>query len=408
MTVRYSAGAGRLPISNPIHSKPQLTMKKNSIFTKLRFYTALSSVMLLNLNIFGLSLRSFCSPGFNCHGCPLATFACPIGVMTFGSAVRQLPLMAVAFVLAVGALSGRFICGFFCPFGWFQDMLYKIPGAKITLPRFMNWFKYAFLLFFVFLLPFLFGFEQSGYVALPDTVINKGLYGDVDLTVLVQNKSEKTVKAPAVDVVYLDKETKEEIYRKKHNFPEIIIAPGKKLELPPIKAPNKLAVADILISSPQSKVNQTPKYDLYFCRICPNGSLTASLPAHLTKNSEEENIYSASSWFSLRFIILYIFIILMILSSRPFCRTMCPLGAIYGLTTRLSLARFEFNEETCIDCGLCDKICPVNLDVRKEIGKMECIACGDCIRKCPKNCLSRNFLGNNKSQFQNYGQPHSE
>ena len=126
--------------------------KKDNIFFKLRFYTATFSTMLLNLNVFGLSLRGFCSPGFNCHGCPWATFACPIGVMSFSSGVRQLPLMAIAFVLAIGAVSGRLVCGFICPFGWFQDILYKIPGAKIKLPRFINWFKYAFLILFVFLL----------------------------------------------------------------------------------------------------------------------------------------------------------------------------------------------------------------------------------------------------------------
>lgn len=367
--------------------------KKDNIFTKIRFYTAAFSTLLLNLNIFGLSLRSFCSPGFNCHGCPLASFACPIGVITFGSAVRQLPLMAIAFVLAIGAIVGRLICGFFCPFGWFQDLLYKIPGAKIKLPRFMNWFKYGFLVLFVFLLPYIFGFEQSGYLALPEPKINKGEYGDLKVTVILENKGEKTVAAPSVNVVYIDQETKKEIYRKVHKFPKLAIPPHKSLELPIIYAPNKLGFADILLSSPQSKVFQNPKYDLYFCKICPNGSLTASLPAKMTSASTDA-IYTGGSWFSLRFIILYMFLILMILSSRPFCRTMCPLGAMYGLTAKLSLARFKFNQETCIDCGLCDKVCPVGLNVRKEIGGMECIACGDCIRKCPKDCLSRHFLGN--------------
>lgn len=379
-------------------------MKKQNIFTKLRFYTAAFATFLLNLNIFGLSLRSFCSPGFNCHGCPWATFACPIGVMTFGSAIRQLPLMAIAFVLAIGAIFGRLICGFFCPFGWFQDLLYKIPGAKIKLPRFMNWFKYAFLLLLVFLLPYLLGFEQSGYLSISDYVVNKGLSGDVDLAVSIKNIGNKPVKSPSVEVVFINKKTQEEIYRKKHDFANLTIKPGEKQALPSISAPNKLAIADILISSPQSKVEQTPKYDLYFCKLCPKGSLTASLPARLS-NISVEGIYSGSNWFSLRFIILYLFLILMILSSRPFCRLMCPLGAIYGLTSKLSLYRLKFDKDKCIDCGLCDKVCPVNLDVRKEIGNMECIACGDCVRVCPTNCFSRHFIGNGKNSIKKEPDP---
>ena len=32
--------------------------------------------------------------------------------------------------ILLGVTLGRFICGFLCPFGWFQDLLHKIPGKK--------------------------------------------------------------------------------------------------------------------------------------------------------------------------------------------------------------------------------------------------------------------------------------
>ena len=347
--------------------------------------------MLLNLNIFGISMRSFCSPGFNCHGCPWATFACPIGVMSFGSGIRQLPLMAIAFVLAVGAVSGRLVCGLICPFGWLQDLLYKIPGAKIKLPGFLNWFKYGFLLLFVFLLPYIFGFEQSGYLMIHEPKINKGEEGKIKITVTLANKGQKTVESPTLNVLYIDKETKKEVYRQTHDFTKISVPADEGVELPIIEAPNMLAKADLLLSSPQSKLIQTPRYNLYFCKICPNGSLTASLPAKFASASAD-GIYAGSNWFSLRFIILYLFIILMVISSRPFCRTMCPLGAAYGLMTKVSLSGFKVDKNTCVDCGQCDKVCPVGLNVRKEVGGMECIACGDCVRKCPKNSIRRSFL----------------
>ncbi len=366
-------------------------MKKNSIFLKLRFYTATFTTMLLNLNLFGISLRSVCSPGFNCHGCPWATTACPIGVMTFGAGIRQLPLMAIAFILAIGAVLGRLVCGFMCPFGWFQDLLFKIPGAKIKLPRFMNWFKYGFLVLFVFVLPFLLGFEKSGYLKVLEPVIEKGDYGTVQVAASFENIGQKTVHNPTLNIVYINLKSQEEIYRKTQRFDNLSIKPNEVVELPYITVPNNLYTANILLSSPQSVVTQTPRYNLYFCKICPNGTLTASLPTRLF-GGLSDGIYSDGSLFSLRFIILYLFLILMILSSRPFCRIMCPLGAIYGLTAKLSLLNFQFNKDTCVDCGLCDKACPVGLDVRKDIGGMECIACGDCIRVCPKNSLARKFI----------------
>jgi ferredoxin-type protein NapH len=38
----------------------------------------------------------------------------------------------------------------------------------------------------------------------------------------------------------------------------------------------------------------------------------------------------------------------------------------------------------CIDCGKCNSVCPMELDVRSEIGGAECIACGDCKKACPQ------------------------
>ena len=93
----------------------------------------------------------------------------------------------------------------------------------------------------------------------------------------------------------------------------------------------------------------------------------------------------------LRLSILGLFLVWMVISSRPLCRTFCPLGAIYALTAPLSLTSMKIEHSMCIDCGKCNKSCPMELDVRKEIGGMECIACGDCQKACPKDRISRTF-----------------
>ncbi len=55
----------------------------------------------------------------------------------------------------MGVLLGRFICGFLCPFGWFQDLLHKIPGKKFSTKKLrpLRYIKYAVLLIMVLILP---------------------------------------------------------------------------------------------------------------------------------------------------------------------------------------------------------------------------------------------------------------
>ena len=54
-----------------------------------------------------------------------------------------------------GVLLGRFVCGFLCPFGWFQELLHKLPGRKLSTKnlRPLTFLKYAVLLLMVMILP---------------------------------------------------------------------------------------------------------------------------------------------------------------------------------------------------------------------------------------------------------------
>ena len=55
----------------------------------------------------------------------------------------------------LGVLLGRFICGFLCPFGWFQELLHKIPFRKLPTKKLkpLRYLKYAVLLVAVIILP---------------------------------------------------------------------------------------------------------------------------------------------------------------------------------------------------------------------------------------------------------------
>ena len=58
-------------------------------------------------------LKRFCVPGMNCYSCPGAIGACPIGALSSALTARnrKFPFYVLGFMITVGALVGRFICG---------------------------------------------------------------------------------------------------------------------------------------------------------------------------------------------------------------------------------------------------------------------------------------------------------
>ena len=103
--------------------------------------------------------KAVCVPGLNCYSCPAASGACPIGSFqaVVGSSKFSFSYYITGFLILLGVLLGRFICGFLCPFGWFQELLHKIPTKKISTKKLkpLTYIKYAVLLFMVVLMPML-------------------------------------------------------------------------------------------------------------------------------------------------------------------------------------------------------------------------------------------------------------
>ena len=100
-----------------------------------------------------------CVPGLNCYSCPGAAGACPIGAFqaVVGSSKFKFSYYITGILILIGVLLGRFICGFLCPFGWFQELLHKIPSPKISTKKLkpLRYLKYVVLLVMVVLLPML-------------------------------------------------------------------------------------------------------------------------------------------------------------------------------------------------------------------------------------------------------------
>ncbi len=237
-------------------------------------------------------LKSVCVPGLNCYSCPGAVGACPIGALqSYLSGWKfRFPYYVLGTLLFFGALLGRAVCGFLCPFGFLQELLHKIPFFKKTnrFPgdRALRGLKYAVLALAVVVLPLL--------------------------------------------------------------------------------------------------LTLTP----FFCKyICPAGTLAGTLLA-LRDGALRAQLGGLYLW---KAGILAAVILACLILWRPFCKYLCPLGALYGLFNRASLYRMHLDGDACVHCGRCAESCRMCVDPSRTPNSAECIRCGECVRTCPAHALHLGF-----------------
>lgn len=246
-----------------------------------------------------------CVPGLNCYSCPGAVGSCPIGSLqaVIGSKKFSISYYVFGIMILIGALLGRLVCGLLCPFGFVQDLLYKIPTPKFKIPekidRPLRALKYIILLVFVILLP-MFLTNQFG-----------------------------------------------------------------------LGAP-------------------------YFCKlICPAGTLGGALPLLATNEGLRATIGFLFFW---KLSILIIIVALSIFTYRPFCKYICPLGAFYSFFNKIGFYKMEFVQDKCVNCGLCEKSCKMDINVRANPNSLECIRCGACTAACRHDALVMTYAGFGKKK----------
>ena len=135
---------------------------------RLRGWVQFAALLIQNANFKGFftgriyqgPVKNVCVPGLNCYSCPGALGACPIGSLQNALSSRpvKLPYYVLGLLLFFGALLGRAVCGFLCPFGFLQELLHKIPLPRKKVgafrgDRLLRKLKYAVLLLLVIGLP---------------------------------------------------------------------------------------------------------------------------------------------------------------------------------------------------------------------------------------------------------------
>ena len=236
--------------------------------------------------------KTVCVPGLNCYSCPAAAGACPIGAYqaVVGSSKFRFSYYITGFLLLVGVLLGRFLCGFLCPFGWVQELLHKIPTKKHSTKKLkpLTYLKYAVLVGMVCLMP-------------------------------------------------------------------------------------ALLVNDVGMGDP------------FFCKyLCPQGVLEGAIPLSLVHSGIRAALGALFTW---KCSILLGVVVLSVVFYRPFCKWLCPLGAIYALLNKVSLFQMKVDKRKCISCGKCAQACKMDVDVTQTPNHTECIRCGMCVRACPTNAV---------------------
>jgi len=130
----------------------------------------------------------------------------------------------------------------------------------------------------------------------------------------------------------------------------------------------------------------------WFCKyVCPAGTLEAGLPMMVLQPQLRELV---GLLFYSKLLILIVFLALMVVVKRPFCRIVCPLGAIYSLFNKVSVFRMVHDPDKCVLCKQCYADCPMGVRFYEGANQIDCIRCLKCYHEsCKFGAISLEIAG---------------
>jgi polyferredoxin len=95
-------------------------------------------------------------------------------------------------------------------------------------------------------------------------------------------------------------------------------------------------------------------------------------------------------------IVMFVILILAsLMLYRPFCYSICPVGALTWLCEKVAPGRVRVDLDACTDCGDCETAapCPTMPYLKSETAKAvpDCTSCGECLRACPTDAIRFGF-----------------
>ena len=171
----------------------------------------------------------------------------------------------------------------------------------------------------------------------------------------------------------------------------------KKQRVPGDKALRKLKYAILaifVILLPMFLVDIIGQGVPYFCKlICPAGTLEGGIPLILLNNTLRSAVGFLYAW---KVTILMVTCLIAIMIYRPFCRYICPLGAIYSLFNPVSVFKYRVNPEKCTGCGVCQTVCDMGCNPVQNANSLECVRCGKCKAACPSKAIEFTYFNQSK------------
>lgn len=169
------------------------------------------AALLYNANIKGFisgeiytgNTKYLCVPGLNCYSCPGAVGACPLGALqnALRDTNRRAPFYMLGTLALFGLVLARTVCGFLCPVGLGQELLYKIRTPKLKkskATRALSYLKYVLLALFVIAIPVVYGLRDMTLPAFCKYICPAGtLGGAIGLLINPSNASAFEMLGPA-------------------------------------------------------------------------------------------------------------------------------------------------------------------------------------------------------------------
>lgn len=332
-------------------------------------------------------LKQIPAPWYICWSDPLASGACSLGTIQHFTGHGVFTWFTIGFLGTIGILIGRATCGWICPMGFMQEMLFKakkygsyVFGSIIFVTTwFLAWFT-----------PFL-AVYGAGRVATEKT------YG-LGMMLKTGNMSAFIMWTIIYLVLSLVLSLPFFFFHKKFTLPNSLATYLRWFFfLVPF-------IGFVILTRYNFNTGTWGIGEVWWCKICPIGTITAGFPqmwlqlvpeaafplfglsstAFIGVSSYQGIFGEAQLMYFFKWVMTSGLMWVMINSKRFFCKGVCPLGTIFNVFNWFSANQISVDQENCrgASCNWCLNHCPMDIAIYDPTAQWHCIRCLDCLG-CP-------------------------